>query len=293
MFCGHANENPSLCECPDDCYCKEHTCKNRVPLTRRSKGTPGVIVGVSGLAGSGKDTVADYLVEHRGYVKIALADPLKRIAQEVYDFTREQLWGPSKFRSQPDKRWPRPEHGPWIDNKCACCGVPNEPDILHVQCFLTPRYAIQTLGTEWGRNCHPDTWVNLCLRTSQRVLANPGGNPSFYTPWEGIRSRYVSDPETHGVVISDIRYRNELAAAKKVGAKNVRVSRPGAGLKGAAGLHSSEQEQLEIKDSEFDVVLSNTTTLDALRDRALEMAAVFAGEKGATSFSRIARDDDF
>lgn len=29
VFCGHANENPVVCDCPMHCYCKEHTCKSR------------------------------------------------------------------------------------------------------------------------------------------------------------------------------------------------------------------------------------------------------------------------
>ena len=34
MLCEHANENPAVCNCPDDCYCKTHTCKDRPkPLT--------------------------------------------------------------------------------------------------------------------------------------------------------------------------------------------------------------------------------------------------------------------
>jgi hypothetical protein len=29
IFCEHANEVPVVCPCDDDCYCKEHSCKNR------------------------------------------------------------------------------------------------------------------------------------------------------------------------------------------------------------------------------------------------------------------------
>jgi len=48
-----------------------------------------MIIGVAGNAGSGKDTVADHLVKHHGFVKVALADPLKRICREVFDFSEE------------------------------------------------------------------------------------------------------------------------------------------------------------------------------------------------------------
>lgn len=29
VFCEHANENPSRCRCPWDCYCKFNTCKDK------------------------------------------------------------------------------------------------------------------------------------------------------------------------------------------------------------------------------------------------------------------------
>jgi len=28
IFCEHANEMPAVCPCPDDCYCKENSCKS-------------------------------------------------------------------------------------------------------------------------------------------------------------------------------------------------------------------------------------------------------------------------
>jgi hypothetical protein len=31
IYCGHANENPSFCPCPENCYCKDHTCKDKMP----------------------------------------------------------------------------------------------------------------------------------------------------------------------------------------------------------------------------------------------------------------------
>ena len=36
-----------------------------------------MIIGLSGKAGSGKDTIADYLVTNYGYTKFALADAVR------------------------------------------------------------------------------------------------------------------------------------------------------------------------------------------------------------------------
>lgn len=32
LLCEHANENPNVCVCPSDCYCKTRTCKNKPTL---------------------------------------------------------------------------------------------------------------------------------------------------------------------------------------------------------------------------------------------------------------------
>lgn len=63
-------------------------------------------------------------------------------------------------------------------------------------------------------------------------------------------------------VVTDVRYRNEVAALKAGGALVVRVERPGAGLTGDAANHSSETE---LDDVAPDAVLGNTGTLDDLK----------------------------
>ncbi len=50
-----------------------------------------MLVVLSGKAGSGKDTVADYLVKNKYFTKISLADPIKRICSEYFDFSHEKL----------------------------------------------------------------------------------------------------------------------------------------------------------------------------------------------------------
>jgi len=84
----------------------------------------GLLIGVSGSAGAGKETVANYLVDGAGFVKVSFADPLKRICKDVFDFSDEALWGASEFRSQPDKRYPRPVGFTYPVNVRSACWVP-------------------------------------------------------------------------------------------------------------------------------------------------------------------------
>ena len=50
------------------------------------------IIGLTGLARSGKDSIAKYLWAQHEYTRIAFADPLKMAAQHIFGLTDEQTW---------------------------------------------------------------------------------------------------------------------------------------------------------------------------------------------------------
>ena len=52
-----------------------------------------IILGMKGQAGSGKDTVANYLVKKHGFTRIAFADPLKEICAIISGWPLEMLRG--------------------------------------------------------------------------------------------------------------------------------------------------------------------------------------------------------
>jgi hypothetical protein len=64
-----------------------------------------MIIGIAGAAGSGKDTVAGFISKYSSAVSIAQADPMKRFAKDVFNFTEHQLWGPSEARNGVDERY--------------------------------------------------------------------------------------------------------------------------------------------------------------------------------------------
>lgn len=206
-----------------------------------------MIIGLSGFAGTGKDTVADILVKKHGFHKIGFADMLKHIAKEVYDFTDEQLYGPSEERNRLDKRYPR-EHtwGGSGNDTCQCCGIVrmrNETGtgwttVPLPECYLTTRYALQLLGTEWGRHCYEHTWVDIAVRVGSSLLVSSN---------------------VKGVVFSDVRFKNEVFRLKDLGVHLERIKRQG--YDKPAFDHPSETEQLEIPDNVFDGVLMNMGTL--------------------------------
>lgn len=50
------------------------------------------LIGITGKARSGKDTIAKHLFTQYGFTRIAFADPLKLAAQQMFGLTREQTW---------------------------------------------------------------------------------------------------------------------------------------------------------------------------------------------------------
>jgi hypothetical protein len=233
------------------------------------------IIGISGKAKSGKDTAADFLVKNSGFVKVAFADPIKRMTAIAYPkMTNEHLWGPSEMRNIPIKDYPRP-HGPWVEvgggRRCACCNVPFDFNDDSV-CYLTARFALQTLGTEWGRVCYPNTWVDIAIDTARNLLERSGIARSLffnYTPWDGIYTTNVPEgPRPRGVAISDVRWPagNEGKAIRETGGLLIQMLR-GEGLAGAAGKHDSEKN-LEVPEETFNYNIDNNKmTLDQLENQ--------------------------
>jgi hypothetical protein len=191
------------------------------------------LVGLSGLAGAGKDAAADILVRDHGFVKVSLADPMKRICTDVFGWGEERLWGPSEKRNEPDPKF----------------------------AGLSARKALQLLGTEWGRHCYQDMWVRLAILTANSLLDPKSGARYFRDTGLEFRPQdWAGSPAPKGVVIPDVRFNNECDAIEKAGGVVWRIIRPGAGLEGAAGAHVSETE---LTDDMFPIenLVANTGTL--------------------------------
>jgi hypothetical protein len=83
--------------------------------------------------------------------------------------------------------------------------------------------------------------------------------------WIKLAMRRASEHEREGrhVVITDVRFKNEAEAIRHAGGQVWLVERPGAGLEGAAGGHSSEAG---IPGHLVNQVVRNIGTLDDLEE---------------------------
>jgi hypothetical protein len=108
-----------------------------------------MIIGITGKAGAGKDTIADYLIKTHNYKKISLADPIRRIIQDVFVLSHEQVW------DRVEREKPLPQWNNW-----------------------TVRKLLQIIGTESMRNIIDDEiWVKHAWFTIKKQLEqNPDLN---------------------------------------------------------------------------------------------------------------------
>lgn len=142
------------------------------------------LVALTGAAGSGKSTATRFLVERHGYTLVKFAGPLKAMCRAV-GLSEEQIEGDLK----------------------------EEP--CEMLCGKTPRYLMQAMGTELGRNLIGENlWVNLWRSRALDIMAHSFGR----------------------VVVDDCRFPNEAEAVRQLGGMIIKLE----GRGGIAGQHASE-----------------------------------------------------
>lgn len=116
-----------------------------------------MIISISGLIGSGKDTIAEYLVAKHGFKQASFAGNLKDAIATIFNWDRDLLEGTTEvgreWRNQVDSWWA------------------NRLNIPH----LTPRWVLQHWGTEVCRyGFHDDIWIasleNKLRQSTQNVV---------------------------------------------------------------------------------------------------------------------------
>jgi hypothetical protein len=190
------------------------------------------VIGICGLIGSGKGTVADILVENHGFQKLSFADKLKDGVATVFGWDRAMLEGDTDrsriWREKPDEYWTK-ETGREI----------------------TPRLVLQEFGTDCMRNGFFDgIWVSL---VKQEILNNPNTN------WVIPDVRFPNEMR----MINSVQ--GQVWQVRRGDLPQWFYDRRDLGTK-PTGVHPSEWAWIE-SNSSFDQLISNDTTLEELQSK--------------------------
>lgn len=176
-----------------------------------------LIIGIVGIEGAGKDTLADHLVAEYGFTKYSMAQPIKEIAHIMFGWSDELLNGRSK-------------------------------DQVDLVTGITPREFYKWFGTDIAQHAIHDRFPNLAIprremwvhSMRQYVLRKIAENP--YVGYKQQPKRSISMPELslstnatsmpkniknltlnnlHSkpvrIVIPDIRFLHEARAIRELG----------------------------------------------------------------------------
>lgn len=164
------------------------------------------LIAITGLAGSGKSEVAKFLQSQHGFKLLKFADTLKEMLK-VMGLSIEDLENPAKK------------------------GLPHR--LLGGK---SPRYAMQTLGTEWGRVLiHENLWAEIWKKKARQILLD--GSP---------------------VICDDCRFLNEVEMVRDLGGEIWAIRRRGGN---GIGSHASESG-VAMRYSDWNI--SNNSTIEDL-----------------------------
>lgn len=130
-----------------------------------------IVIGLAGYIGSGKTSVSEWFITNHGFKRVSFADPIRQMIMALG--VPESVLRDPVLKEKPHK-------------------------LLLGQ---TPRYAMETLGTKWGRDLmHPQFWVgHFALASAEKPF----------------------------VIIDDVRFDNEVEAIESLGGRVFRLNVPG------------------------------------------------------------------
>ena len=212
---------------------------------------PLQIIAISGLAGTGKDTVADILATHAGFTKLAFADALRSEIVNAYaDGDAAALRALLSRRDTKETPTTRLALVNCQDFgfRGACAVAAFDQGIVLDRSWLheprSPRQIMQWWGTEYRRRQNLNYWTG-------KLTAH-------------IHQLQQLNPRTSRFVIPDCRFENEAATLRAMGGVVWQITRDSAAP--VEHGHASATDGAKLNPS---VVIDNSDTLHSLREAVL------------------------
>ena len=205
-----------------DSYVEKEALKSMGCYIERGAFRPAypVVIAFTGHKRCGKSTAASYLLGKGGFVAVKFADPLKTMLRSL-GLTEEDIEG--RYKETPNA----------------------------LLCGKTPRHAMQTLGTEWGRGQIGDhLWTTL---------------------WKVKVAKYLA--RGMSVVCDDLRFPNESMAVRDAGGVIVRLT----GAEDVVAKRDAHASESHFDQIAVDHTVLNHGTIAELRGKLDHLLAQVGG----------------
>ena len=205
-----------------------------------------MIIGICGLIGSGKGTVADILVE-QGFKKVSFADKLKDGVATIFNWDRAMLEGDTdesrSWREQEDVFW-----------------------TAETGRSITPRLVLQEFGTECMREgFDKGVWVSLLKKY---LLDNPG---NYVVPDVRFRNEQNMIRELGGEIWQVKRGKDPIWFPRAI----IDNANPDtSNLMSGYDVHESEYKWIDV-NTRFECIIHNDSTLLDLHTLVLNKISNF------------------
>jgi len=207
-----------------------------------SKSTLPLLIGMGGLKTSGKDAASDFLVQHRGFVKIGMSAGLHECLMAL---------NPWVYVTEADVEALLSREGPYlVAGLYRYVFLAEHLGYTDMKIIAEVRSLQQRMGTEVGRDLiDQNIWTDMTARTVQRLRESG-----------------------HPVVVTGIRYSNELKMIRRLDGYSIWVDRPSVRL--AQGQHptlDTHSSETSLDHRSFDHVLRNDGSLAELAEGVLDI----------------------
>lgn len=209
------------------------------------------VLAISGWKRSGKDMIAEYLVENHGFKRVSFADPLKVMAAEEYNIPLDHMYN-DEFKEKAIQKYPVESTDPFLKN-------------IHdhmVGEFRTltneiPTKLMTSLGKTKGLvyDKHGfDVWAPVHWTPRAIAIFKGSGNRAINKEyWTHRLIKEIKESGHDKIVISDLRFKTEIKELLSQFGDDISFIR----VNRWSDVSSSDSSERDLDSYEFDEFINN------------------------------------
>jgi hypothetical protein len=218
------------------------------------------VFALSGYKGSGKDTVAEYLVQNYNFTRFSFAEVLKDMVADQYGIQRTWL-DDQAFKEKPLLQYPV---------------NPKDKFTSMVANFMQREFAFKD-GTKLTENVDLRELTRTIYHTPRSLAILEGSTKRVANPnyWVNRVVHAINSYDMSKIQLDDLRYKSEvdrlLEAFEGATLITVRINR-------FDSINSTDPSERDLDDFTFDYYIDNTKGLEDLHTKIDNLARTFIYE---------------